>query len=135
MLAKKGIDADAAEEVLDRMGEVGLIDDRAFADGWVESRQQRRHLSRRALGQELRRKGVDSELVDSALEQVDASDEYDAALALAHKKLRAMAKLEPHVRRRRLAGALARRGFGAAVVGDVLRAVDAGGDAEAPDWP
>ena len=56
-------------------------------------------------------------------DRVDRSDEREAAEALARKKVRTMARLEPHVRRRRLAGALARRGFGSDVVSDVLREV------------
>ena len=39
----------------------GLVDDEAFARSWVESRQRSRGLARRALAQELRRKGVDDE--------------------------------------------------------------------------
>lgn len=131
ILAKKNVSSDAADHVLARMEEVGLIDDAAFAESWVESRQQRRHLSKRALRMELQRKGVDRDEVDAALDQVDRSDERGAAEALARKKVRTMARLEPHVRRRRLAGALARRGFGSDVVSDVLREVlDDDGDDE-----
>lgn len=119
-LARRHVPADVAERVLERMGEVGLVDDAAFAEGWVRSRQQRRHLSGRALREELRRKGVDSELVAEAVEQIDPEDEYSAARALAVKKLRTMSGLEPHVRRRRLAGALARKGFSSALVMQVL---------------
>lgn len=122
-LAKKGIPAEAATEVLDRMTEVGLVDDQAFAESWVESRQQRRFLSKRALRQELQRKGVDRDDTEAALEGVDRDDEYAAAKALAVKKLRSMSALEPHVQRRRLAGALARRGFGPSIVGDVLQEI------------
>lgn len=133
VLARRKVPQDAADQVLGRMTEVGLIDDAAFAAMWVESRQQRRHLSKRALREELRRKGVDRDEVDSALEQVDGDDERAAALALAQKKIRGMGRLEPHVRRRRLAGALARRGFGPPIVSDVLSEVlgdTAGSDGE-----
>lgn len=88
-----------------------MVDDRAFARAWVESRQQRRHLSRRALREELHRKGIARELIDEALDDVDGDDEYLAARALAERKARTMSGLEPEVRRRRLVGALARRGF------------------------
>lgn len=112
--------AEASEAVLDRMTEVGLIDDEAFAQAWVSSRQQRRHLSRRALRQELQRKGVDAEVVAETLEGVDTDDEIEAATALAEKKLRSLRGVEPQVRRRRLAGALARRGFSGHVCAEVL---------------
>ena len=63
-LRARNVPDDAATEVLDRLGEVGLVDDAAFAEDWVASRQQRRHLSRSALRQELQRKGVAREQID-----------------------------------------------------------------------
>ena len=48
-LEAKNVPASANEAVLDRMQEVGLVDDASFAVDWVASSQQRRHLSRRAL--------------------------------------------------------------------------------------
>lgn len=128
-LRKKGVPGEAAERVLNRMVDVGLVDDEALAASWVESRQQRRHLSRRALRQELTRKGVDRDVVDEAVGAVDHDDERAAALALAEKKLRSMAGLDAIVQRRRLAGALARRGFGPGVTSSVLAEV-LGGDEE-----
>ncbi|MBA8795424.1 regulatory protein [Friedmanniella endophytica] len=114
-LRKRNVPDEVGDRVLDRMTEVGLVDDAAFAESWVTSRQSRRHLSKTALRQELVRKGVDREQIDGALEQVEPEDEYDAALALARKKARTTAGLDPVVRRRRVAGALARRGFGSDV--------------------
>ncbi|GAB3713654.1 regulatory protein RecX [Mariniluteicoccus flavus] len=122
-LRRKGVPGEAAERVLDRMDEVGLVDDARFAASWVESRQQRRHLSRRALRQELGRKGVDRDVIDEAMAEVGSDDEREAALALAEKKLRSMGGLDPVVQRRRLAGALARKGFGPSTTSSVLAEV------------
>lgn len=116
-LATKDVPPDAAAEVLDRFTEVGLLDDAAYAQMLVRTRHEERHLGRRALAQELRRKGIDEETARDALAQVDDDDEYAAALTMARKKARATAGLEAQVRRRRIVGALARRGFG----GDVVR--------------
>lgn len=128
-LAKRHTDSDVATAVLDRLTEVGLVDDRTFAEAWVTSRQERKHLSGRALRDELVRKGVDRDIIDDVLRAVDADREYDAALALAERKVRSMAGLVPEVRRRRLVAALARRGFSASVSSRVLAAVDLdGGD-------
>ncbi|WOQ18467.1 regulatory protein RecX [Raineyella sp. W15-4] len=128
-LAKRHTDPDVATAVLDRLTEVGLVDDRTFAEAWVTSRQERKHLSGRALRDELVRKGVDRDIIDDVLRAVDADREYDAALALAERKVRSMAGLVPEVRRRRLVAALARRGFSASVSSRVLAAVDLdGGD-------
>ncbi|WP_133753740.1 regulatory protein RecX [Naumannella halotolerans] len=119
-LADKEIPADTAKQVLDRFTDVGLINDSEFARSWVESRQQRRNLSRTALRQELRRKGVDPEIIGDAVGIVETDDEYVAALDLAQRKVRTMGGLVPETRKRRLVGALARRGFSSSIVYRVL---------------
>ena len=125
-LADRDVPEEAADAVLDRMEEVGLVDDKTFAHDWVESRQSRRQLSRSAIKRELITKGVDRDHIDEALDQVGDEDEFDAARALAEKKARSMTSLEPQVRYRRLAGALARRGFSGQVTARVLDEVLSG---------
>jgi regulatory protein len=119
---------DATQQVLDRLEAVGLVDDEKLARDWVESRQARRHLSRSALRRELQAKGVDRDDIEAALEQVSRDDELRAARALAGKKLDAMVGLGHDVRRRRVAGALARRGFSSDVISRVLADVLGGSD-------
>lgn len=110
-LAQQDVPEDAASAVLDRMEDVGLVDDKEFAETWVRNRQERRFLSKRALRQELIRKGVQRDDIDSALEGVEPEAELEAARALATKKLRSMSGLDRRVQYRRLAGVLGRRGF------------------------
>ncbi|MBY8842492.1 recombination regulator RecX [Streptomyces sp. SP2-10] len=110
-LRKREIPEDVAEEVLSRFEEVGLIDDGAFADAWVESRHHGRGLARRALARELRTKGVDSALIDDAVAQLDSEQEEATARELVARKLRATRGLDRDKRLRRLAGMLARKGY------------------------
>ncbi|WP_164904862.1 recombination regulator RecX [Streptomyces cyaneus] len=110
-LRKREIPDDAAEEVLSRFEEVGLINDSAFADAWVESRHHGRGLARRALAQELRTKGVDSTLIDAAVAQLDSEQEETTARELVARKLRSTRGLDRDKRLRRLAGMLARKGY------------------------
>ncbi|MES5818320.1 recombination regulator RecX [Streptomyces sp. RG80] len=110
-LSKKGIPDEAAQEVLSRFEEVGLINDSAFADAWVESRHHGRGLARRALAQELRTKGVDSTLIDAAVSQLDSEQEEATARDLVARKLRSTRGLDRDKRLRRLAGMLARKGY------------------------
>ncbi|MFE1443799.1 recombination regulator RecX [Streptomyces sp. NPDC058739] len=110
-LRKREIPDEAAEEVLSRFEEVGLIDDGAFADAWVESRHHGRGLARRALAQELRTKGVDPSLIDSAVNQLDSEQEEATARDLIDRKLRSTRGLDRDKRLRRLAGMLARKGY------------------------
>ncbi|MEV0644317.1 regulatory protein RecX [Phytomonospora sp. NPDC050363] len=121
-LTKREFGEDVITEVLDRYAEVGMIDDAAFANAWVTSRQRSKGLARRALGEELRRKGVDKELATLALEQLDDETERAAARELVARKLRGMsASVAPDAKMRRLVGMLARKGYPPGVAMSVVR--------------
>ncbi|MEU6686127.1 recombination regulator RecX [Streptomyces sp. NPDC046832] len=120
-LRKREIPDDAAEEVLSRFEEVGLINDSAFADAWVESRHHGRGLARRALARELRTKGVDSALIDEAVSQLDSEQEEETARELVARKLRSTRGLDRDKRLRRLAGMLARKGYSEGMALRVVR--------------
>lgn len=127
-LAKKDVPAELATRLLDRFEEVGLIDDGAFARSWVESRQPGKGLARRALAQELRRKGIDDEVAREALDEIEPEQEEAAARVLVRKKLRTLSRVDDATATRRLVGLLARKGYGSgmafAVVRDELAAAD-----------
>jgi regulatory protein len=120
-LAKKNVPHELAERLLDRFEEVGLVDDEAFARSWVQARQSGKGLARRALAQELRRKGVDDEVAHVALDEVDAEDEEEAARALVRRRLRTVARLDRDTAARRLSGMLARKGYPSGVCYRVVR--------------
>lgn len=120
-LRKRQIPDDAAEEVLSRFEEVGLINDGAFADAWVESRHHGRGLARRALARELRTKGVDSTVIDEAVSQLDSEQEEATARELVDRKLRSTRGLDRDKRLRRLAGMLARKGYSEGMALRVVR--------------
>jgi regulatory protein len=120
-LRKREIPDDVADEVLSRFEEVGLINDSAFADAWVESRHHGRGLARRALARELRTKGVDSTLIDEAVGQLDSEQEEATARELVARKLRSTRGLDRDKRLRRLAGMLARKGYSEGMALRVVR--------------
>ncbi|MEU1799003.1 recombination regulator RecX [Streptomyces californicus] len=136
-LRKREIPDEAAEEVLSRFEDVGLIDDAAFAGAWVESRHHGRGLARRALVRELRTKGVDSAVIDEAVGQLDADQEEETARELVARKLRSTQGLDRDKRLRRLAGMLARKGYGEGMALRVVRQAleEEGEDTEGLDEP
>lgn len=107
--------------MLSRFEEVGLINDSAFADAWVESRHRGRGLARRALARELRTKGVDSTLIDEAVSQLEPEQEEETARDLVARKLRSTRGLDRDKRLRRLAGMLARKGYSEGMALRVVR--------------
>ena len=120
-LASRNVPGDVAGRLLDRVEEVGLVDDAAFAREWVEQRQSGRGLARRALAQELRRKGIDDEVAREVLDEVDDDDEVEAARMLVRGKLRSVRSLDRDKAVRRLVGMLARKGHSSAVAFRVVR--------------
>ncbi|WP_051388715.1 regulatory protein RecX [Arthrobacter sp. 35W] len=135
-LAERHVPEDLAEAVLDRFEDVGLINDAEFAQMWVRSRSQTRHLARGALVRELADKGIDSDMAAEALEQVSDADEAAAASSLVRRKLRPSMNLadrgerDKHVRR--LVAMLARKGYSPSMafaivnveIGDWLESTD-----------
>ena len=120
-LAKRNVDPEVAEQVLDRLEDVSLIDDETYASMWVRSRHSSRGLSRRALGQELRQRGVADSFVEQALEDVSVEDEYAAARRLVDKKLPSTRALGIETRMRRLVAMLGRKGYSGGVAMRVVR--------------
>jgi regulatory protein len=110
-LERHGFASDLVETVVCSLREAGLLDDREFARSWVEARAGQRLLGRARLAAELSGKGIERDLRDEALSRVDTAQEREHALAFAVRRAATMAGAPPTEVRRRLAGALRRRGF------------------------
>ena len=106
-----GVPAEAAEAVLARFTDAGLIDDAAFARAWVESRHHSRGLSKRSLSAELRRHGVQNEEIRTAVDALDPEQEVATARQLVERKLASTRGRPPETRVRQAAGMLARKGY------------------------
>lgn len=122
-LRSRNVPDDAAERVLGRLAEVGLIDDRSFAINFVQAKHAERGLAARELARQLRTKGVGKDTIDDALAGLDEEAEWAAARRLAERKLRSMSGLTSDVQIRRLAGMLARKGYSPYVAFQVVRQV------------
>ena len=114
-LRRRGVPEDAAEEVLGRFAEVGLIDDAMFANAWVESRHYGRGLSGRALAAELRTRGVPADDIKAAVGGLDPEQEIATARSLVARRLAATRGQPASARVRRLIGVLARKGYSQAL--------------------
>ena len=132
-LAQRGCSAEVAVAVVDRMAEVGLVDDEAYASMLVRTQHAGRGLARRALARELRTKGIHVDLAELALSTISDEDERDRARALVDKKLRAMHGLGIEVQTRRLAGLLARKGYSSSMTYAVIREAIADAPEHLPD--
>lgn len=116
-LRKHEIPEPVIEQTLERLRQDGLANDNQFARAWVENRSSFRPRSRRMMAMELRQKGLNEEVVSSAIERID-----DEALAYeaAHKRVARYKDLEWNDFRKKLSDFLARRGFSYSVIAPVV---------------
>jgi regulatory protein len=131
-LAKRGYPDDVSTRVLDRLADVGLVDDVDFAEQWVHSRRVNAGKGKRALAAELHTKGVDNDVITSVLSDINPDAERDRAEELVRKKLRRenLSDQAADARvTRRLVGMLARRGFSQGMAYDVV-SVELAGERE-----
>ena len=120
-LIKRGVNEGLTEETVNRLKEAGLLNDESFARAWVENRNAFRPRGKPALRVELRRKGLNDEIVQSVLDtQVN---EEALAFEAARKYARRLAGLEWQEFHRKLGGFLARRGFSYTTLAPVISEV------------
>ena len=120
-LVRKGHQPGAVEAALDRLDTMGLLDDAAFAELYVQSKAPRGQGPRRLL-HDLRGLGVADDIASEAV-MLTFPPGYDLAPVvqeLAAKRAAQLGDLPPAVKRRRVLAYLARRGFGGS---EVLEAV------------
>jgi len=114
-LAKDLKDKDISDEVanvaLDRFEEVGLINDQALASNYVASQHQRKGVGKNALRQQLRAKGISDEMALEAISQITDDQEFQAAFALACKKIRSLQRDDAKTQLRKIVNVLARKGY------------------------
>ena len=131
-LIEKGAPKAEVEEVLARLAAQKLLDDADFARQFARARITGPGASRIRILQELRRKGVASDVAERALDELEEDEGLDASASIqrvAEKKWNTLAKLDDFTRRRRLYGFLARRGYNPDEIRSAMNALGAEADA------
>jgi regulatory protein len=119
-LAAKGFSVDVAGVVIGKLQKIGYIRDDRYARNWVQSRMRNNPRGRSMLKYELLSRGINKETIDSVLDEMDISVEYDSAIRAARKQMKHYSRLREVVARRRLYGFLTRRGFEVELVKKVI---------------
>ncbi|AWB88911.1 regulatory protein RecX [Salinibacterium hongtaonis] len=118
LLRSRDLDDDAITNELDRLEGVGLIDDAALAETLVRTQHERKGLGRQSIISELRRRHIDQEIIDVAIEALDADDERERAFEIAEKRASQLSRYDKETAKRRLTSFMLRRGYSSAVVRD-----------------
>lgn len=113
------------EQTIDRLKELSLIDDAAYAEKFVRSRLATKPISRSHLWRQLIEHHIDESTVREALDAIPEGSEQSNALAIAEKYYRQLCNLEPEMRRKRVLARLQSRGFGYDCSLQALRAIEA----------
>ena len=120
-LKKLGYEQSVRQSVLDRLTEMGCLDDRAYGRALIDATMRLKPAGPQLLRQKLFQKGIDRSLIEKLVgEATDAQDLAPGAVELARKKLRTMQRLDIQTRKRRLYGLLARRGFNPDTISSVM---------------
>ncbi|MBO2944147.1 RecX family transcriptional regulator [Paenibacillus sp. F411] len=115
-LMQKGMTEDAIQKSLQRLSQEGLIDDAWYAKQWAEQRISGHKKGKMWVKQELKQKGIDSEIITEALDEVDEEAELESCYIIGRKKWQ-QSKGEIFERKRKTGAFLMRRGF----TGDQVR--------------
>ena len=110
-----------AERVVERLTEVGLLDDERYAERLAQCLSRSKQYPKRRVAQELQRRGVDRDTAQSAAEEIDCED-YKQALALIEKRY--YNKMNERESRQKVMAALARRGFSYEAIRQAMAAYD-----------
>jgi regulatory protein len=127
-LNQQDIDTVVIENVIERLQKSGLLNDLSFAQMWIENRNEFRPRSHRMLAIELKKKGIQSDIISQIIEET-TSDEVLAYTA-AKKQARKYKHLEWQEFRRKLSSFLARRGFSYSTINPTVNQVWAERDPE-----
>jgi len=120
-LKKKTGEEKTIEKIIKKLKKQALIDDRIFADWWLEQRSRFRPKGRQALWLELFKKGISKEIIEEIL--FSEKEELVFARKASLKKLKAYQNLEPYQWRQKMIGFLARRGFSWETIKNVLEEI------------
>ena len=116
---KAVVDETRSAAIIDRLIQRRYLDDREFTRWWIENRTEFNPRGSHALRQELRQKGVASDIIEEALEK-SAIDESGAVESLARRRACRLLGEEKPAFKRKLSGYLLRRGFSYAEVKPVV---------------
>jgi regulatory protein len=143
-LTRAGYRVELVESAIERMVELGILDDEAFARAWVESRDRARPRGERAIRAELALKGVDRASVDLILserreaaaggdgvgDEPGGSADANAARRLVARHARSLERVaDPRQRRQRAYQLLARNGFDPEICNEIALQVVASDEA------
>lgn len=116
----EGLTAHQANAILDRLRDLGYVDDRVLAEQLKHALYERKGQSRAVVARAMSGRSIDREIIDETLDDIDSGDELSAAQELATKRASQLTGLDKQTLERRLVGFLARRGYPGNIVREAI---------------
>ncbi len=118
-LKRKKVHESIHMDLFNRLKRLDLVDDKKFAQWWVEQRIQFKSKSKREIEQELRNKGIEKEVLSNVLAEIPI-DEEKSARELLEKKIYRWKSLPKREAKQKMSQFLARKGFNWEIIKKVL---------------
>ncbi len=116
----EGLTAHQANSILDRLRELGYVDDRVLAEQMKHALHERKGQSRAVVARAMSGRSIERDIIDEILDDIDQGDELSAATELAAKRASQLTGLDKQTLERRLVGFLARRGYPGHIVREAI---------------
>ncbi len=121
-LTTKGFNRKTVSEVVNYLTQLNYINDVEFARMWAETRISIKPMGLSLLKQELRNKGISSEIIDETIDEVGKSyNEYKIAKNLFLSRSKLYSHLDKTTSRRRIYGYLKRKWFSQGVISKLMQ--------------
>lgn len=119
---KRNLPDKLSKKIIEELTEKKFLDDQEFAKWWIEQRRSFRPKGEKAISLELLHKGVNKEVIDSALIAISGEglNDYDLAMKVAEKRLTRFQNLSPIQLKIKIRDFLFRRGFGWEIISKVI---------------
>ena len=119
-LQRAGYEEILIENVISALTENGLLNDKLYAEQWVEDRMRLKPRSKRSLIYELRQKGISDHLIQSAVEDVD---DFQSGYEIAGNRLSRYDGLSKFEFRNKLGNYLAGKGYSFDVISEITQSL------------
>jgi regulatory protein len=118
-LEKAGFPDEIIQKTVFELEDKEYINDKRFAQQWVENRSESKPRGRFLLSLELKRKGIDESIIEDAFANIP--DEEELAREFGRQYMRKLSHVDPEIFIKKMTSAMQRKGFSYSVSKEVVR--------------
>lgn len=122
-LKQKKFSKEAIDYSMSFVDEYKFIDEEDIAEKLVEGSYKRKKYSKRMIASQLRQKGIDSEIIQNSISDIDDDEEFENAMHFAQKKYKSISNKDKETIKRKIGSALTYRGFNYSIIKRVIEEI------------